>query len=53
MSELQIGLWGIAFLFLLLASSMPVGFAMTLVGLVGFAAVVNVPAALNVPTCNS
>ena len=48
MSELQIGLWGIAFLFLLLASSMPVGFAMTLVGLVGFAAVVNVPAALNV-----
>ena len=48
MSELQIGLWGIAFLFLLLASSMPVGFAMTLVGLVGFAAVVNVPATLNV-----
>jgi tripartite ATP-independent transporter DctM subunit len=48
MSELQIGLWGIAFLFLLLASSMPVGFAMTLVGLIGFAAVVNVPAALNV-----
>ncbi len=48
MSELQIGLWGIACLFLLLASSMPVGFAMTLIGLVGFAAVVNVPAALNV-----
>ena len=48
MSELQIGLWGIAFLFLLLATSMPVGFAMTLVGLAGFAAVVNVPAALTV-----
>ena len=48
MSELQIGLGGIAFLFLLLATSMPVGFAMTLVGLVGFAAVVDVPAALAV-----
>ena len=48
MSELQIGLLGIAFLFALLASSMPVAFAMTLVGLVGFAVVVNVPAALNV-----
>ena len=48
MTELQIGLLGIACLFLLLASSMPVAFAMTLVGLVGFAVVVNVPAALNV-----
>lgn len=48
MSELQIGLLGIACLFLLLASSMPVAFAMTLVGLVGFAAVVNGPAALHV-----
>ncbi|MGD9780612.1 MAG: TRAP transporter large permease [Kiritimatiellia bacterium] len=48
MSELQIGLLGIALLFLLLASSMPVAFAMTLVGLVGFAVVVNLPAALNV-----
>ena len=48
MSELQIGLLGIAFLFALLASSMPVAFAMTLVGLVGFAVAVNVPAALNV-----
>ena len=48
MSELQIGLLGIAFLFLLLASSMPVAFAMTLVGLIGFAVVVNVPAALQV-----
>ena len=48
MSELQIGLLGIALLFMLLATSMPVAFAMTLVGLAGFAAVVNAPAALNV-----
>ena len=48
MSELQIGLLGIALLFMLLATSMPVAFAMTLVGLAGFAAVVSVPAALNV-----
>lgn len=48
MSELHIGLLGIAALFLLLASSMPVAFAMTLVGTIGFAIVVNVPAALHV-----
>jgi C4-dicarboxylate transporter, DctM subunit len=48
MSELQIGLVGIALLFVLLATSMPVAFAMTLVGGIGFAAVVNVPAALSV-----
>ena len=48
MSELQIGLLGIALLFALLATSMPVAFAMTIVGLAGFAAVVNTPAALNV-----
>ena len=48
MTELQIGLLGMAFLFLLLASSMPVAFAMTLVGTVGFAVVVNAPAALHV-----
>lgn len=48
MSELQIGLLGIALLFALLATSMPVAFAMTIVGVVGFAAVVNTPAALNV-----
>ena len=47
MSELQIGLLGIGVLFALLASSMPVGFAMTLVGAAGFAAVVNAPAALS------
>ena len=44
---LQIGLVGIVALFALLAASMPVAFAMTFVGLVGFASVVNGPAALN------
>ena len=48
MTELQTGLLGIALLFVLLASSMPVAFSMTLVGLVGFAAVVNWTAALHV-----
>ena len=48
MSEIQIALLGIAALFLLLVLSMPVGFAMTLVGLVGFAVVVNPHAALAV-----
>ncbi|NCA82773.1 MAG: TRAP transporter large permease [Opitutae bacterium] len=48
MSELQIGLTGIALLFLLLSTSMPVAFAMTIVGLAGFAVVVNTPAALQV-----
>ena len=48
MSELQIGLLGIAVLFALLASSMPVAFAMTLVGLGGFALAVNWTAALHV-----
>ena len=48
MTELQIGLLGMVFLFLLLASSMPVAFAMTLVGTIGFAVVVNAPAALHV-----
>jgi tripartite ATP-independent transporter DctM subunit len=47
MSELQIGLAGIAALFLLLATSMPVAFAMTLVGAAGFAVMVNGPAALH------
>jgi len=47
MSELQIGLLGLVLLFALLASSMPVAFAMTLVGVVGFAAVVNPQAALH------
>ncbi len=48
MTELQTGLLGIALLFVLLATSMPVAFAMTLVGVAGFAAVVNWTAALHV-----
>ena len=48
MNEFQIGLAGIALLFVLLATSMPVAFSMTLVGLAGFAVVVSGPAALNV-----
>ncbi|MDR0994572.1 MAG: TRAP transporter large permease [Verrucomicrobiota bacterium] len=46
MNEIHTGLMGIALLFLLLMSSMPVGFAMTIVGVVGFAVVVNPTAAL-------
>ena len=48
MNEFQIGLAGIALLFVLLATSMPVAFSMTLVGLAGFAVVVSGLAALNV-----
>lgn len=48
MSEITIGLLGILALFLLLASSMPVGFAMAVVGGFGFALVVNPSAALAV-----
>lgn len=48
MSDLQIGLMGIALLFALLATSMPVAFAMTIVGTAGFAVMVNGPAALHV-----
>lgn len=48
MTDIQIGLLGIALLFALLASSMPVAFAMTLIGAAGFAVVVSVPAALHV-----
>ena len=43
--ELQTGLLGIAFLFALLATSMPVAFAMTITGVAGFAVMVNTPAA--------
>ena len=46
MTDLQVGLCGIALLFLLLATSMPVAFAMTLVGVVGYAVMVNGNAAL-------
>ena len=48
MNEILIACLGIAALFLLLAASMPVGFAMTVVGFAGFALVVNPHAALAV-----
>jgi len=48
MNEILVACLGIAALFLLLAASMPVGFAMTVVGFAGFAAVVNPHAALAV-----
>ena len=44
--EIHIALTGILLLFVLLAASMPVGFAMALVGTAGFALVVNPHAAL-------
>jgi C4-dicarboxylate transporter, DctM subunit len=47
-SSTQLGLVGIAALFALLATSMPVGFAMTVVGLAGFGLAANFPAALHV-----
>jgi len=45
MTELQIGIAGILLLFVLLGMSMPVAFAMTLVGVIGFACLTNNPAA--------
>lgn len=48
MSAIHIGILGIVALFLLLMMSMPVAFAMTFVGLAGFALVVNWGAALHV-----
>ena len=47
MSGIQLGLLGIAALFALLATSMPVAFSMTFVGVIGFAAAVNWTAALH------
>ena len=47
MNEIAIAIGGIAVLLLLLLLSMPVGFAMTLVGAVGFALVVTPAAALD------
>ena len=50
MSPLQIGILGCIFLLLLLTSSMPVAFVMAMVGVVGFAFVVNPHAALSMMT---
>jgi tripartite ATP-independent transporter DctM subunit len=47
MTPLQIGILGIIALFVLLATSMPVGFVMAAVGTVGFALIVNPSAALS------
>ncbi len=50
MSDLQIGILGCLLLLLLLASSMPVAFAMATVGFVGFAMIVSPAAALHLIT---
>lgn len=50
MSPFQIGLLGCLFLLLLLTSSMPVAFVMALVGVAGFAIVVNPNAAMSMMT---
>lgn len=47
MSPLQVGILGCLLLLVLLMSSMPVAFAMAVVGLVGFALIVNPSAALS------
>ena len=48
MSSILIGVLGIAITLLLLAMGMPIGFAMMLVGTVGFAFLVNLTAAFQV-----
>ncbi len=50
MSPFQIGILGCVFLFVLLAASMPVAFAMAIVGFVGFAVVVSPHAAMSIIT---
>jgi tripartite ATP-independent transporter DctM subunit len=50
MTPLQIGIWGCVGLFLLLAASLPVAFTMAIVGVVGFAFIVNTPAAAGMIT---
>ena len=47
MSNLAFGVTGLLLLLLLLAASMPVGFAMTVVGVLGFGAAVSWPAAFS------
>jgi tripartite ATP-independent transporter DctM subunit len=48
MSPIVIGVIGIAVVLLLMACGLPIGFAMILVGAVGFAYLVNLPAALQI-----
>lgn len=50
MTNIQIGILGCVMLFVLLAASMPVAFAMAIVGFVGFAIVVNPNAAMSMIT---
>jgi C4-dicarboxylate transporter, DctM subunit len=50
MTPLQVGLLGLVLLVVLLASSMPVGFVMAIVGLVGFAILTTPSAALSLAT---
>ena len=47
MTPFEIGLLGCALMVVMLASSMPVGFVMAVVGLIGFAQIVSAPAALS------
>jgi len=49
-SPLEIGIWGCLALFVLLAASLPVAFAMAAVGFVGFAMIVNTHAAASMIT---
>lgn len=52
MTPLQIGLLGCAALLILLMSSMPVGFAMAISGVIGFAIIVSPPAAMSMITAD-
>jgi tripartite ATP-independent transporter DctM subunit len=47
MTPLTVGIFGIILLFILLASSMPVGFAMGIIGFTGFAIIVSPQAAMS------
>ena len=50
MTPLQVGIFGCILLFVLLAASLPVAFAMAVVGFVGFAVIVNTHAAASMMT---
>ena len=52
MTPFEIGIWGCIALVILLISSMPVAFAMMVVGFVGFALVRNLNAAMAMVTSN-
>ena len=50
MTPLDVGILGCVILFVLLAASLPVAFAMAVVGFIGFAAIVNTPAGASMIT---